>query len=108
MSFSSGTGRKVPGLEAEISISMHSMIYFFGVSDVFFALEVFWVIGGGVGIFCNFGKIGSFLVDFEVSFFLLVALTRCLKITEKVPFCKIASAASYVYISNGQKFIKNA
>ena len=32
---------------------------------------------------------------------------QCLKITEKVSF-NIASEASYVYISNGQKFIKNA
>ena len=31
----------------------------------------------------------------------------CLKITEKVSF-NIASKASYVYILNGQKFIKNA
>ena len=34
-------------------------------------------------------------------------MTRCLKITEKVSF-NIASEASYVYISNGQKLIKNA
>ena len=33
--------------------------------------------------------------------------TQCLKITEKVSF-NIASEASYVYILNGQKFIKNA
>ena len=33
--------------------------------------------------------------------------TRCLKITEKVSF-NIASEASYVYISSGQKFIKIA
>ena len=33
--------------------------------------------------------------------------TRCLKITEKVSF-NIASEASYVYILNGQKLIKNA
>ena len=33
--------------------------------------------------------------------------SRCLKITEKVSF-KIASEASYVYILNGQKLIKNA
>ena len=32
---------------------------------------------------------------------------RCLIITEKVSF-NIASEASYVYISNGQKFIQNA
>ena len=32
---------------------------------------------------------------------------RCLKITEKVSF-NIASEASYVYILNGQGFIKNA
>ena len=34
-------------------------------------------------------------------------LTQCLKITEKVAFI-IASEASYVYILNGQKLIKNA
>ena len=33
--------------------------------------------------------------------------TQCLKITEKVSF-DIASEASYAYILNGQKFIKNA
>ena len=33
--------------------------------------------------------------------------TQCLKITEKVAY-NIASEASYVYILNGQKFIKNA
>ena len=33
--------------------------------------------------------------------------TRCLKITEKDAF-EIASEASYVYIMNGRKFIKNA
>ena len=33
--------------------------------------------------------------------------TQCLKITEKVSF-NIASEASYVYILNGQKFIKYA
>ena len=33
--------------------------------------------------------------------------SRCLKITEKMPF-NIASEASYVYILSGQKFIKNA
>ena len=33
--------------------------------------------------------------------------SRCLKITEKVPF-NIASEASYVYILSGQKLIKNA
>ena len=32
---------------------------------------------------------------------------RCLKITEKVSF-NIASEAYYVYLLNGQKFIKNA
>ena len=32
---------------------------------------------------------------------------QCLKITEKVAF-NIASEASYVYSSSGQKFIKNA
>ena len=32
---------------------------------------------------------------------------KCLKITEKVSF-NIASEASYVYISSGQKVIKNA
>ena len=32
---------------------------------------------------------------------------RCLKITEKVSF-NIVSAASYVYILSGQKFIENA
>ena len=35
------------------------------------------------------------------------ASTRCLKITEKVSF-NIASEASYVYILNEQKLIKNA
>ena len=35
------------------------------------------------------------------------ASPRCLKITEKVSF-NIASEASYVYILNGQKLIKNA
>ena len=34
-------------------------------------------------------------------------VSRCMKITEKVPF-NIASDASYVYILSGQKFIKNA
>ena len=34
--------------------------------------------------------------------------TRCLKITEKVSFYKIASEASYVYIVNGQKLMENA
>ena len=34
-------------------------------------------------------------------------IKRCLKITEKVSF-NIASEASYVYIFNGQKLIKNA
>ena len=34
-------------------------------------------------------------------------LAQCLKITEKV-FFNIASEASYVYILNGQKLIKNA
>ena len=35
------------------------------------------------------------------------AITRCLKITDKVSF-NIASEASYVYILSGQKLIKNA
>ena len=33
-----------------------------------------------------------------------MALTRCLKITEKISF----NIASYVYILSGQKLIKNA
>ena len=33
--------------------------------------------------------------------------SQCLKITEKISF-KIASKASYIYILNGQRFIKNA
>ena len=37
----------------------------------------------------------------------LIMGPRCLKITEKVSF-NIASEASYVYILNGQKLIKNA
>ena len=36
-----------------------------------------------------------------------VTTATCLKITEKVSF-NIASEASYVYILNGQKLIKNA
>ena len=37
----------------------------------------------------------------------LSPIALCLKITEKVSF-NIASEASYVYISSGQKLIKNA
>ena len=37
----------------------------------------------------------------------LMEEAQCLKIPEKVAFI-IASEASYVYILNGQKFIKNA
>ena len=36
-----------------------------------------------------------------------LAHSRCLKITKKVSI-NIASEASYVYLLNGQKFIKNA
>ena len=38
---------------------------------------------------------------------LVIIVTWCLKITEKVSF-NIASEASYVYILSGQKFMKNA
>ena len=38
---------------------------------------------------------------------IVLAWTRCLKITEKVSF-NIASEASYVYIFSGKKLIKNA
>ena len=38
---------------------------------------------------------------------ILLRVSQCLKITEKVSF-NIASEASYVYILSGQKLIKNA
>ena len=40
-------------------------------------------------------------------FGLVLTLTRCFKITEKVSF-NIASEASYAYILSGQKLLKNA
>ena len=42
-----------------------------------------------------------------INYLIMITLSQCLKITEKVSF-NIASKASYVYILNGQKLIKNA
>ena len=56
------------------------------------------------------GKV-NFITFFKVRFFSIISFgfsghAQWLKITEKVAF-NIASEASYVYILNGQKFIKN-
>ena len=76
-------------------------------------------INQGLNSASSFPLAKTFLfIDFLFSFLLLLFLlswpwhlscssTRCLKITEKVSF-NITSEASYVYILNGQKLIKNA
>ena len=60
-------------------------------------------LGDGGGTPNSFGF--KRLTNYYISHFL--ALTQCLKITDKVSF-NIASEASYVYILSGQKLIKNA